>query len=443
MKKNLLIIVATAMCFMVSCKDKNNNVIEENKNPEMQVLSPKEQKQKLINVADEMTSMINAKDQKKTLDLVEDCMDDLSNADWSEFENMVEENVETTKRLLLAASNPAYAMSQRPDMSFNYDDFAHIFEYDSRREKWFDKGESEDGSFLLIFDNGYANLEAKLSVSQQRVTYTLLVDGDLIEVVTPKTFTLTLKEGDYTHINITANIDIVFNDHVVFSVDAKVANITWNMATDVRYTKANASFSLAYSGTNMIKASFEVPSFKLEPYQGEEDVVEYAEYVEERYEKIIQTVGKAQGRVNIFGSVQVETIVSNFGELYEAYLDWLDRYDHNEGIYWCDNERYTKKANKALAGIFDEFCSANLYYSSDIIQAQLKLEPTELSERVYDYYIEGYKEITYYDIMPVIFFPQDESSYEFGDYFTERAFGDVIDMAEDIMDMYEKYFDFD
>lgn len=445
--KSILNLLAVLLSFgmMASCTGQNNaSTTDENvpgrKDGEKEMLTPEQQKQKLSDVADRMMSMVNSRDQQRTLDLASNMIEDLEDADWSAFEDMFDQNVNMTAHLLRVAINPNTA-PLASGQSWNYDDFAHTFTYNSNTRRWIDEGKSNDGSFTL----NYKECIAKLTVSSARSTYSVEVDGDRYSVTMPKSFTFTLKEGSYTHIKLTADIDIVLNNHVNVTMNAQVANITWKMSSDVQYTKASGNFSLAYGGTEMVNANFNVPSFRVTPYNGG-DITEYGEKIADNYENILQTIGKATGEANIFQEVQVKANISNFGELFKAYRNWGNKYDYSTGNYWFQNGMYTKEANKELAKLYGNYCTGNLYYNSDILQAQLKLEPTICQTEVYEYdYNYGYgqyREYQYFDIVPVIYFPQDQSSYEFGNYFTENAFGHVIDMAESIMDMYTAYFDF-
>lgn len=440
-----LLVVLLSFGIMVSCSGPNNNNMiptpEPNPKPiETDQLTPDKQKQKLSDVANRMMSMIDSEDQQRTLELASSMIEDLEYADWDALEDMFEDNINMVAHLLRVATNPNTAPLVSTH-SWDYDDFARIFSYDPYTRRWIDEGKSNDGSFIL----NYKNCVAKLTASSARSTYSVLFEDERYTVTMPKSFTLTLKEGSYTHINLTAKLDIVLNDHVNIEMNAQVANITWKMSSNVLYTKANGNFSLAYGGTEMVNATFNVPSFRVNPYNGG-DLEEYGENIADNYEGIIQTVGKATGEVNIFQEVQVKANISNFGDLFNAYRNWENMYDYSTGDYWFQNGRYTKDANQELAKIFDKYCTGNLHYNSDIIQAQLKLETTINQTTVYEYdYYYGYgqyREYNYFDIVPVIYFPKDGSSYEFGNYFTEEAFSPIIDMAERIMDIYSSYFEF-
>lgn len=440
------LVVLLSFGIMASCSGPSNNVAPTGDNEgggtgkrdgETEMLTPNEQKEKLNDIASRMMAMVNSRDQQRTLELASSMIEDLEYADWSAFEDMFDQNINMVAHLLRVAINPNTA-PLASGQSFNYDDFAHTFTYNSNTQRWIDEGKSNDGSFTL----NYKNCIAKLTVSSARATYTVSFEGDRYTVTMPKSFTLTLKEGNYTHINLTANLDIVLNDHVNITMNAQVANITWKMSSNVLYTKASGNFSLAYGSTEMINANFNVPSFRVPPYNGG-DLETYGENIADDYENIIQTVGKATGEVDIFQEVQVKANISDFGNLFNAYRNWENQYDYSTGDFWFQRGIYTLDAQKKLANIFDQYCTGNLHYNSDVIQAQLKLEPTIYTTSVYDYYYEGYREYDYYDITPVIFFPKDQTSYEFGNYFTEEAFSRIIDMAENIMNTYSAYFEFD
>lgn len=441
--KSILNLLAILLFFgiMISCSGSNSPDPKPDPEPgPNRELTPDEQKEKLNDVANKMLSMVNSKDQQRTLNLASNLIRDLEYADWSAFEDMFEQNINMVAHLLRVAINPNTA-PLASGQSWDYNDFAHTFTYNSDAQRWIDEGKSNDGSFTL----NYKNCVAKLAVSSARATYSVTFEGEHYTVTMPKSFTLTLKEGNYTHINLKVDLDIVLNNHVNIVMDAQVANIRWKMSSNVLYTKASGNFSLAYGGKEMFNANFNVPNFRVNPYNGG-DLEEYGEDIADDYESIIQTVGKATGEVNIFQEVQVKANISNFGDLFNAYRNWERQYDYSAGQYWFQNGRYTKEANQELAKIFDKYCTGNLHYNSDVIQAQLKLETTinQTTEYEYDYYGYGqYREYSYFDITPVIYFPQDWTSYEFGNYFTENAFSQVIDMAENIMSMYSEYFDFE
>ena len=88
-----------------------------------------------------------------------------------------------------------------------------------------------------------------------------------------------------------------------------------------------------------------------------------------------------------------------------------------------------------------------LYYNTPVKQAELQmdLELDEWTDSYGGYYDENgeyveeeYVVIKDYDQILVLYFPQNGTTYEFEDYFTEVAFSSVIDLAEDLINSYIK-----
>ncbi len=87
-----------------------------------------------------------------------------------------------------------------------------------------------------------------------------------------------------------------------------------------------------------------------------------------------------------------------------------------------------------------------MYYGdSKAVQAQMKWEATYEDREVevwnsatqrYDYEIKQL-----WDCEPMIYFPADQTSYNFGKYFTEKRFNTVIKTAEELVKKYVRLSD--
>ena len=85
----------------------------------------------------------------------------------------------------------------------------------------------------------------------------------------------------------------------------------------------------------------------------------------------------------------------------------------------------TREYNLALSDLVNDNMNISLYYSSDVKQAEI----------ITDVMADSYDN-SYYDLIPVVYFPKDGTTYAFDEYFTENAFGSVIQLTEDLVNKY-------
>jgi len=240
-----------------------------------------------------------------------------------------------------------------------------------------------------------------------------------ITVELPEKVHFTLKEGDQVIISFTQTFDMVENDHYIVSSENTIANLTWAQSMNVTYESATASVAFKYGDKTLISATVNVPSYEMAKKQSGDTYGEYGERIADRWESLLNSVGQITTKVNLNNRVQVVARVSNMGDLYNAYLDWEDDFGSRNHMSYA--------AAKALRNIYNSYCLAGLYYNSEVLQAQM----------AFDIFASG-SESGDYEMEPVIYFPSDDTSYSYGQYFSERRFGSIIDLTEDVANNYLK-----
>ena len=111
--------------------------------------------------------------------------------------------------------------------------------------------------------------------------------------------------------------------------------------------------------------------------------------------------------------------------MYAKIQDYEDEYNWDDYDY--DPAKY-KKYCEAVSKLVNEKVKIVLVYNDTKERvADIVMQVTSCEDDYYgkDYYME-----------PILVFP-DESKYAFEDYFTERAFGNLIDRIEEIADELE------
>ena len=136
--------------------------------------------------------------------------------------------------------------------------------------------------------------------------------------------------------------------------------------------------------------------------------------------------------MDIIGEIQVKGSCSNAMEAAEELeLIWeaLSYYNHETGGEKTPN---LIEANRHVDNFNAKF-KINVYYDGkDTKQAAVKFAIAET---------EVYYGRTYYDVIPIIEF-NDGSKYKIEEFFTEHAFGDLIDSFYELCESYDEVFGF-
>lgn len=146
---------------------------------------------------------------------------------------------------------------------------------------------------------------------------------------------------------------------------------------------------------------------------------EYGTYISEDY--FLENVKTGAAQIDILSlSILAE---GDFRGMYEEIESIDDRYDSYDDDYNYISENVKKE------------CEAICKYVNDKVQVVLVYNDTK--EKVADVVMsvardyDSYDDDYYYYVEPILLFP-DESKYAFEDYFTERAFGNLIRKVEEL-----------
>ncbi len=271
----------------------------------------------------------------------------------------------------------------------------------------------------------------------------------------PATLKMTLKQGDKEIIGFTMSLDTKKNDHINLSYDITVVNMKVAFDAKVNSTNAAVAFSYTYGTTPLLAASANLPKYALIDKQDSQSWEEWIQLYEERYESLLGQIGAGEAKVDILGKVQVKATVNDFASLYDDYTAWDKKYgNYSYGDYertytynngygtetgyyyaWWERPDCTLEAQDAYCKLYNDHCNAAVYYGNDTEQAKLKLQPCSRDGVEYLNNSDAVS-YTYYDTECVFYFPKDDTSYSFEDYFTSSKFKLLIDMVEDLVNSY-------
>ncbi len=471
----------------VACKDKektetptdpsNESVV--GLDPVTEELTPEESVQRFTTVAQELTNTFNTADQKAVVELVDVLIYNFDEYeyDWDAFEEYYEGDRyssmwETSVYVAEVASGKRLA-SQVSDYTFKFSNESVVFEADDNAKTWVCKGPSSDNSLQMIYTVNGSKCVAKLWGEGATKTYTQNIKYDYTEwepcyeyvdeygytqwvcpeheetfdktytVEIPEKIIFTLTEDGVEHVRLEIKLDMQKNNHINFDLAGKLANMTWNTTTKVNSTNASFTMDYKYNSMPLITCSAVLPSYVVFDKNDSETWEEWIERYGDEYETLLKKIGGATANVDLMSRIQIKSSLKNGGDFYTAYRNWEEIYDYyDETKEWYEQPSDTREANVALADIYNNNIDVNMHFSSDIVQAQLKMDAKQYTSWDYVYDYNGYNqvEVSYYDIMPVLYFPKDGSSYEFEEYFTEGRFSSVLNWAEELINKYIKLF---
>lgn len=146
---------------------------------------------------------------------------------------------------------------------------------------------------------------------------------------------------------------------------------------------------------------------------------EYGTYISEEY--FLENVKTGAAQIDILSlSILAE---GDFRGMYQEIESIDDRYDSYDDDYNYISENVKKECEAICKYVNDKVQVVLVYNDTKEIVADVVMSVA--SE--YDSYDDDY----YYYVEPILLFP-DESKYAFEDYFTERAFGNLIRKVEEL-----------
>jgi hypothetical protein len=444
MKKNLFVfpVLFCLMFVLTACPDPNINSQEpEQKTNPDDLLSPDEQKNFLVEVAEELIATFNPADQKAAVDLADDLYYKYQNYDWNSIED---EFAEEWDEFYSAEFDAFFGMPKKVIDVFNgrkkvqdleilltLSKIGRVIELDDKN-KTVKITKSNDASITVKFsDSKGVACEAKVWGEGKEISasYTYedyyydyengrISDGmRTIKVKVPTTINMYLRHGSNSLVSMNFTWDSNLKDYVNTSLDLKIINLGFQEETKVTTTAASAVFSFTYDDNNLITAAANLPKYKLIGWEGGKDITEeegenWIDEYEDKYASLLGKVGKGEAKLDILGKIQIQGGVTDGAALLDAYYNWNDTYYRNSLDEYQD-----------LCEMLNNYLFLSVYYNKTTTeQAKLQMQVYE------DYY--GY------DIEPVMYFPYNNTSIAIMTYFNSSKFLGLADLIEDLANSY-------
>lgn len=431
MKKYLFMAMMAAVALSFNgCKDgpSNNSGKEKedgdeiNKEAITEQLSPEETKEHLMKIANGLVGKFNANDQKAALELMDGMIEKYETYDWEPFEDYFETRYDELfagpryVRAVLKGESPVPAMNHAYTFSFAGESM--VWEADDANRTWVNRGPASDNSIILrAKDKSGTMCEAKIWGTGTTKTYEVTWDENgesyTAKGIVPEMVHFTLTQGGKQIVSADLKQDMQRNNHATFHIDAKVVNLRWTTDLDIRTTNGSFGFAFYYGEEKIMSALANLPKYKLLPKDNSTDVESYENWIEQyedQYDNLLREIGSADAIVDIFGMAQCKINITNGGQTY-ADISNLDVPSTQQGAQqYCD--------------IINAAQTNGIYFNSDIKQADVRMMVTE-------HYGD-------YEPEPVLYFPSDQTSYSFEQYFNREPFTDLQQSVETLANNYIK-----
>lgn len=482
----------------------------------METLSPNEQKDKLVGIAEEMMEMFKPKDQRDLIELADYLVYKYEDYDWEPAYEHYEDELPFLRQFARGVRqlaegdvthNLAMEIYKFPRFTgiFEANDDDEVWEYVGKSENIVLRFENEDGEkceailsgkgeeievefeyetdsvakktwvespgysdYVLVYVDEYVNRNYGRGIefydeNGHYLSYNYYEQGDVVPAhyeyqwqvtngyyryeyymqpntaVLPSTITFSLKEADVEHIALEMNFDIEKSKHVNYAMNLKIANLSFANITSVNNKEAKCNVEVKCGNKSLISVNAVAPAVLLLNKTNKEEYEEWFEKYENAFwehDEVAERLetGFITAEVDLINQLQIKASSKDVVKFYRG-LDKIDSYyaekDGDPENYW-EEYYYQYDYNKAVADWYNTNMQVGLYYNTSVRQAELQMD-LELDE-----WYNGYEEIKDYDQILVLYFPQNGTTYEFEDYFTEVAFGSVIDLAEDLVNSYIK-----
>lgn len=461
MKKNNLfftLALASSVCFISSCNppepDPSGDLIEDPKGT-MELLSPDEQKDLLVDVGEELISKFNPADQKEAVDLADDLYYKYKNYDWDdineEFEDFYSSEFESffgmPRRIIDVINGKKKISLENKEILLTLSKFGRLIEFDDKN-KTIQITKTDDKSIVAKFsDSKGTKCELKAWGEGKEIegSYTYedyhweypqkwdeywqewvtdwengerISDGKrTIKVKVPTTIKMHLKHGSNSLVSFTFEWDTNIKDYVNTSLTLQVINLVFAEDTKVSTTEASAVCSFSSGNQGLIAVAVNMPKYGLIAWEGGMDITEdegenWLEEYDEKYEALLGKVGKGEVKLDILGKIQFNGGVIDGAALVDAYYNWEDKY-YSDDLTRC----------KDLCGLLNKYIYLSVYYNNTT---------TEQAKLMMDVYEEKWG----YDVEPVMYFLQDQTSIAVMTYFNSSKFLGLLDLVEDLANSY-------
>ena len=439
-------VLMTSACLISSCKggdDPTGGLLDDPKGT-MEVLSPDEQKDFLVDVGEELINTFNPNDQKEAVELADELYYKYKNYDWDaigeEFEDELDDIYSTEfesffgmpRRMIDVINSKKKVSLENKEILLTLSKFGRIIEFDDKN-KTVKITKTDDPSVVAKFsDSEGTKCELKVWGEGKEIegSYTYedghwdynydewVSDGKrTIRVKVPRTIKMYLKHGSKSLISFTFEWDSNIKDYVNTSLNLQVINLTFAEETKVSTTEASAVVSFSNGDKGLIAAAVNLPKYELIDWEGGKDITEeegenWLEEYDDKYEALLGKVGKGEVKLDILGKVQLRGGVTDGAALVDAYYNWGDKY-YNDEQDECQD----------LCDLLNKYIYLSVYYNNTTTeQAKLLMQVYE------DYY--GY------DIEPIMYFSQDETSIAVMTYFNSSKFLGLVDLVEELANSY-------
>lgn len=442
----LLVVVLSAAIVSVSCK--------KDKSDEEAVYTSEAQKTKLQDIAIELMGKFNPNDQKKAVELADYLGALYEDYEWDFSE--VEDHYKDDYEFLFGMNRKVRNIAQG-DVTANFATdlfqkaagskkkiykFANIdaeWEADEAAHKWRYKGKGNGGLVLKFKGPNNAACEAKLSGVDGDITYS---GTDVeFEATLPKKVNFYLKEGNTEHVNMEMNFDVQKNDHLNFDFTTKITNITIVCGVKVSKTAAGCVYLVKRGNEELIKAVVDLKNCGLLEKADNQDWEDWFEMYGDMLEANTLQMGSAVAQVDILGGKLSLRTTTTDGTQFKKDMEQLDdqyekQYPHD---YSSSSHCYHSQSsyNKDKAKLLNQFLNVGIYYGgSKSVEAQMKWEASYYDTECWNSQTQTIQPCQHWDCDPVIYFPADNTTYNFEKYFTEKAFEGVINSAEGFINSY-------
>lgn len=444
----------------VSCdkeKDKDQGQNPSDNKSEV-VYDAEAQKTKLQDIALECMGKFNPENQKQAVELADYLGGLYEDYDWdfSEVEDHYKDDYE-----FLFGVNRYIAQG---DVTANFADdlfqkvagrkkviykFANIdaeWEADEVAHVWRYKGQGNGGLVLKFKGPDNVACEAKLTGEDGDITYSgsyeVWDNGNYREVefesTLPKKVNFYLKEGTTELASLEMNFDVQKSDHFNFDYTTKITNITVSRGVKISKNAAGCVYSVKLGSENLIKAVVDLKNCGLVDKANYQDWEDWFEMYDDLWDARELQLGAAVAQVDILdGKLTIKTSTTD-GTQFLKDCDQLDeKYEWESGKHWWEQYDHQAPYNKDWAKLYNKFMRADMYYGeSSSVQAQLKWEAYYEDEKVWNYETQENEMHQIWYFAPMVYFPSDETSYNFWEYFTEKAFNKVVNSAESLVNSY-------
>lgn len=413
---------------------------------QIKVYTPTESKEFLSNTATDFMKIFRAADHAETVHFCQNFGEEYGDLDFPDsFDVLDDDNPSFApsvffRNLLhgLKSANPARVNAAPMVYTYNINFSRFTGVYIPGRDAWIKKSDSKDIVFEFDLD-GYAcvlraeasggTTDKDIEVSDYDWDYNPSTGDweeyeytDLYKLSIPHTVKVSLTKGNSQMLTATINSKIDFKNHnLSWDVYTKVANIEAASKGNGVDSQVTETSSFIVGGKTLITTNSQVNGNHLCNYDkinnsinGEDDD-DYA---------ILTYLTDATSVMNVMDKVQIRANGKLNRQVIDAMDGYWDYYDYSRS----EAEAECKKACENL----NKYITAKVYYNNaGTVQAEVRFQP-----EFDDWGYSGWDAWEYY-IMPVLYFPADQTTYTFEDY-GAKGFGRVEDLWESQLDNYER-----